>query len=304
MTTVSAMPELKARNVSPSGIEIAYERFGDPDAPPAVLVMGAGAQMINWPEGFCQALVDRGLQVIRFDTRDAGRSTHFFDAPVPDFAAALAGDLSTASYTLSDLAADTVGLLDALGLTGAHLVGSSMGGMIAQMIAIEYPERVRSLTSMMSTTGEPGVGEADFSLFAGLGAPPQDREAFVAWQVRALRLAASPGSKFDASAAAERAGRVFDRGYDALGMQRQGLAVVATGDRTARLRSLQVPTLVLHGAADIVCDVSGGRATAAAVPGAELVILEGMGHSLPQELWPELATRISEFVHRTETAAT
>ncbi|MFF4429496.1 alpha/beta fold hydrolase [Streptomyces sp. NPDC001513] len=294
------MPELKARKVGPSGIEVAYERFGPPGAPPVLLIMGAGAQMINWPEGFCQALVDRGLHVIRFDTRDAGQSTHFPDAPVPDFAAALAGDLSTASYTLSDLAADAVGLLDALGLDAAHLVGSSMGAMIAQMAAIEHPERVRSLTSMMSTTGEPGVGEADFSVFAELGGPPADREAFVDWQVRALRLAASPGFAFDEVIAAERAGRVFDRGYDALGMQRQGLAVVATGDRTERLRSLRVPTLVMHGDCDIVCDVSGGRATAAAVPGAELVILEGMGHHLPQGLWPELATRIAALVHRVE----
>ncbi|WP_327411988.1 alpha/beta fold hydrolase [Streptomyces sp. NBC_01233] len=256
--------------------------------------------MISWPEGFCQALVDRGLQVIRFDTRDTGRSTHFSDAPVPDFAAALAGDLSTASYTLFDMAADTVGLLDALGLADAHLVGSSMGGLIAQMAAIEHPERVRSLTSMMSTTGEPGVGEADFSVFAELGGPPGDREAFVDWQVRALRLAASPRFAFDAAAAAERAGRVFDRGYDALGMQRQGLAVVATGDRTERLRALRVPTLVMHGDSDVVCDVSGARATAAAVPGAELVILEGMGHNLPQQLWSELATHIATLVHRVE----
>ncbi|WP_405940886.1 alpha/beta fold hydrolase [Streptomyces sp. NBC_00207] len=294
------MPELKARNVGPSGIEIAYERFGAPGAPAALLITGAGAQMINWPEGFCQALVDRGLQVIRFDTRDTGRSTHFPDAPVPDFAAALAGDLSTASYTLSDMASDTVGLLDALGLADVHLIGASMGGMIAQMAAIEHPERVRSLTSMMSTTGEPGVGEADFSVFAELGGPPEDQEAFVDWQVRALRLAASPRHAFDAAAAAQRAGRVFDRGYDVLGMQRQGLAVVATGDRTERLRALRVPTLVMHGDSDIVCDVSGARATAAAVPGAELVILEGMGHNLPQQLWPELATHISALVHRVE----
>ncbi|MGX8907591.1 alpha/beta fold hydrolase [Streptomyces netropsis] len=294
------MPELKARNVGPFGIEIAYERLGAPDAPPVLLITGAGAQMINWPEGFCQALVDRGLQVIRFDTRDSGRSTHFPEAPVPDFPAALAGDLSTASYSLSDLAADTVGLLDALGLDGVHLVGTSMGAMIAQMVAIEHPDRARSLTSMMSTTGEPGVGEADFSVFAELGAPPQDRESFVEWQVRALRLAASPGFAFDAAAAAERSGRVFDRGYDALGMRRQALAVMATGDRTARLRTLRLPTLVMHGASDVVCDASGGRATAAAVPGAELVILEGMGHHLPQELWPELATRIATLVHRAE----
>ncbi|MFD4878107.1 alpha/beta fold hydrolase [Streptomyces sp. NPDC058420] len=298
------MPELTAHNVGPSGIDIAYERFGDPGAPPVLLIMGAGAQLINWPEGFCRELVDRGLHVIRFDTRDAGRSTHFPDAPVPDFPAALAGDFSSASYTLSDLAADSVGLLDALGLSGAHLVGSSMGGMIAQMIAIEYPDRVRSLTSMMSTTGQPGVGEADFSVFADLGAPPKDREAFIGWQVRALRLAASPSFPFDETAAAERSGRVFDRGYDPLGIQRQGLAVLATGDRTERLRTLRVPTLVVHGTADIVCDISGGHATADAIPDAELLILEGMGHGLPEELWPELATRIGELVLHADTVTT
>ncbi|MFE2886801.1 alpha/beta fold hydrolase [Streptomyces sp. NPDC059272] len=298
------MPELTAHDVGPSGIDIAYERLGDPGAPPVLLIMGAGAQLINWPEGFCRELVDRGLHVIRFDTRDAGRSTHFPDAPVPDFPAALAGDFSSASYTLSDLAADTVGLLDALGLTGAHLVGSSMGGMIAQMIAIEYPDRVRSLTSMMSTTGRPGVGEADFSVFADLGAPPRDREAFIDWQGRALRLAASPAFPFDETAAAERSGRVFDRGYDPLGIQRQGLAVLATGDRTERLRSLRVPTLVVHGIADIVCDISGGHATAAAVPDAEFLGLEGMGHGLPEELWPELASRIGESIHHAESVTT
>jgi pimeloyl-ACP methyl ester carboxylesterase len=297
------MSEMKALGVGPSGIDIAYERFGDPGAPPVLLVMGAGAQMIEWPDGFCRELVDRGLQVIRFDNRDAGRSTHFPDAPVPDFAAALAGDLSTASYSLSDMAADAVGLLDVLGIGAAHVVGASMGGMIAQVVAIEHPDRVRSLTSMMSTTGEPGVGEADFSLFAGLGPPPADREGFVDWYVRSKRITASPGFGFDEDEVAERGGRVHDRGYDALGIQRQGLAVVATGNRVERLRALRVPTLVVHGDADPVCGVDGGRATAAAVPGAELLVVDGMGHHLPRELWPVFAARVAGLVERAESVA-
>lgn len=295
------MPELDARNVGPSGINIAYERFGDPEAPPVLLVMGGGAQMINWPEEFCQELVDHGVQVIRFDNRDAGRSTHFSDAPLPDFTAALAGDVSTASYSLSDMADDAVGLLDVLGLESVHFVGASMGGMIAQVAAIEHPDRVRSLTSMMSTTGAPDVGQGDMSVFAEVGRPPQGREAFVEWHVRAMRIAASPEFEFDAAAAAERGGRIHDRGYDVLGFQRQGIAVLATGDLTPRLRKLRVPTLVVHGSADILCDISGGRATAAAIPAAELVIMDGMGHGLPRELWPELATRISELVDRAES---
>jgi pimeloyl-ACP methyl ester carboxylesterase len=294
------MPEMLARNVGPDGIEIAYETFGDDTAPPVVLIMGGGAQMISWPEGFCAELVRRGLRVIRFDNRDAGRSTRFPDGPEPDFAAAFAGDVSTATYTLSDLAADTVGLLDVLGIDGAHLVGASLGGMIAQLVAIEYPDRVRSLTSMMATTGERGVGEPDPSAFAGVGAPPAERAAFVEWYERAMRVAASPGFPFDDAAVAERAGQVFDRGYDAGGMRRQGIAVLATGDRTERLRTLRVPTLVVHGAADVLCDVGGGRATAAAIPGAELHVIDGMGHNLPRELWPDLATHIADLVTRAE----
>ena len=294
------MGEQKARNVGPSGIEIAYEMFGAPDAPPVLLIMGSGAQMINWPEGFCQELVDRGLRVIRFDNRDTGRSTRFPDAPEPDFPAAMAGDFTTATYTLSDLAADTVGLLDVLGVASAHLVGASLGAMIAQEAAIEHPDRVRSLTSMMASTGAPGVGKHDFSAFASIGAPPAERAAFIEWQVRAMRAGGSPAFEFDVAAATERAGRVFDRGYDVGGMHRQSIAVLATGDRTERLGSVRAATLVVHGGADILCDVSGGRATAAAIPGAELVIVDGMGHNLPRQLWPELATHIAGLVTRAE----
>jgi pimeloyl-ACP methyl ester carboxylesterase len=298
------MGEEKALNVGPSGIEMAYERFGNPGAPPVLLVMGGGAQMINWPEGFCAELVDRGMHVIRFDNRDTGRSSHFSDAPVPDLQAALAGDFSTVSYTLSDMAADTVGLLDVLGVDSAHLVGASLGGMVAQTIAIEYPSRVRSLTSMMSTTGDRNVGLPDFSAIGGLGAPPQDRQGYIDWVVRCFQVVGSPGFEFDGAGIADRAGLAYDRGHDPLGMARQGVAVLASGDRTARLRSLRVPTLVLHGTADVMCDVSGGRATATAIPGAELVTIDGMGHNLPRQLWPVIAAHIAELVHRTEVSTT
>ncbi|WP_018500258.1 alpha/beta fold hydrolase [Parafrankia discariae] len=297
------MNEETVRDVGPAGITVAYERFGDPLAPLVLLIMGGGAQMINWPEGFCAELAERGLYVIRFDSRDTGRSSHFTDGPVPDLGAALAGDLSSAAYTLSDMAADTVGLLDALGFRTAHLVGASLGGMVAQTVAIERPDRVRSLTSMMSTTGDRAVGQPDLARIAGLGRPPDERAGFVDWQVRALEAVSSPGFAFDDAAAAQRAGLAYDRGHDPLGIVRQSVAALASGDRTARLRSLRLPALVLHGVADVMCDVSGGRATAAAIPGAELVLIEGMGHGLPRELWPRLAGHIAGLVRRAEQGA-
>ena len=294
------MTEQLARDVGPSGIDVAYERFGDPAAPPVLLIMGGGAQMISWPDGFCTELARRGTQVIRFDSRDAGRSTHFPDGPAPDLRAALAGDYSSASYTLSDMAADTAGLLDVLGFEGVHVVGASLGGMVAQTMAIQYPARVRSLTSMMSTTGDPGVGQANVTALASLGPSPQDRPGYIDWQIRAFRVIGSPGFAFDEAAVADRAGRSWDRDHDPLGMLRQAVAVVASGDRTARLRELHLPALVLHGDSDNMCDVSGGRATAAAIPGAELVIFEGMGHSIPRELWPDITGRITGLVQRAE----
>jgi pimeloyl-ACP methyl ester carboxylesterase len=288
------MAEEIALSVGPSRVDLAYERLGDRTDPPVLLIMGGGAQLIAWPDGFCRELVRRGLQLIRFDSRDTGRSTHFPAGPDPDLGAALAGDYSSVSYTLSDMAADTVGLLDALGIGSAHVVGASLGGMVAQTMAIEAPDRVRSLTSMMSTTGDRSVGQADGAALAGLGAPPDDRAGYIDWQVRAFRIIGSPGFEFDEAAVADRAGRSWDRDRDrAAGMLRQAVAVLASGDRTGPLAGLEVQTLVIHGADDTMCDVSGGRATAAAIPGAELVIYPGMGHSLPRELWPELAGRIA-----------
>lgn len=292
----------RASKVGPAGIDIAYQRLGKPDAPAVLLIMGLAAQSIAWPDAFCQALVDRGLQVIRFDNRDAGLSTHITEAPPPNLPAALAGDLSSVSYTLSDMAADTVGLLDVLGFEKAHVAGASMGGAIAQTIAIEHPNRVHSLTSMMSTTGNMSVGQPSPEVLRELFSGPRatTREEVIQQMVRAFRAVGSPGFPADEQEVAERAGRAYDRSYDPIGVARQAIASVASGDRTERLRHLQVRTLVIHGLADRMCDVSGGRATAEAIPGAELVLIEGMGHDLPPGLRSQLAERIAEFVWSAE----
>ncbi len=290
-----------ARAVGPADIDIAYERFGDPELPLVLLAMGLGTQMLGWPDGFCDALVGHGVHVVRFDNRDIGLSTHLTDAPIPDVRAALTGDTSSASYRLSDMAADTIGLLDALGVDSAHLVGASMGGMIAQTAAIEYPERVRSLTSIMSTTGDPSVGQATQRAIAALLSPPAStREQAIDRTVSIVRVIGSPGFELDEADLRWRTGLAYDRANDPLGVGRQLVAIAASGDRTAALRSVTVPTLVIHGADDPLVDVSGGQATARAIPGAELVVFDGMGHHLPRELWGEIARRIGELVARAE----
>ncbi len=292
----------KVQHVGPSGIDMVYQRFGNPASPPVFLIMGGGAQMIAWPDGFCMNLVDRGLQVVRFDNRDAGLSTHFTDAPKPDFPAVMAGDFSTVSYTLSDMAADTVGLMDALGFDKVHLVGASMGGMIAQTAAIEYPSRIKSLTSMMSTTGNPSVGQPDYSVFSRLGAPPyDDRPGYIHWRVRALKAIGASGYPFDEEAAIKNAGLSWDRDHDPFGLVRQSVAALKSGDRTQLLHNLHVPTLVIHGKSDKMIDVSGGIATAEAIPDARLVLFDGMGHGLPQPLWTEMTSLIADLVLQAET---
>lgn len=292
-----------ARGVGPDRLDIAYERFGDSSLSPVLLLMGLGTQMLGWPGGFCDALVARGLHVVRFDNRDIGLSSHMTDAPAPDLAAIFRGDTSSASYTLSGMAGDTLGLLDALGLESAHLVGASMGGMIAQLVAVRSPERVRSLTSIMSTTGDPGVGRpSDAATGVLLAAPANDRESAIERAVDTYRVIGSPGFEFDEPALRERAGLSFDRAYDPAGVARQLAAILTTPDRTPDLGKVDVPALVVHGAQDQLVDVSGGRATAAAIPGAELMVVEGMGHDLPRAVWPRLIDAVTALVERAEAA--
>src|SRR3954447_6215147 len=282
-------------------IELAYETFGDPADVPLLLVMGLATQMIGWPDDFCRGLADEGLFVVRFDNRDIGLSTHLHAAGAPDVMAVLGGDASSVAYGLGDLADDTVGLLDALGLESAHLVGASMGGMISQLVAIRYPERVRSLTSIMSTTGDPSVGApAEAALALLLSPPATDRDGAVQRAVDTYRVIGSPGFEFDETGLRDRAGLSFDRAYDPAGVARQLAAILTTPDRTADLAKVSVPTLVIHGEHDALVDVSGGRATAAAVPGSELLVVDGMGHDLPREMWPEILDRISGLVERAE----
>jgi pimeloyl-ACP methyl ester carboxylesterase len=292
------------RRADAGKIQIAYETFGSPTDPPVLLVMGLATQMLAWPDEFCAGLAERGLFVVRFDNRDVGLSTHLHDAPTPDVMAAFGGDTSSASYTLSDMAGDTVGLLDALGIDSAHLVGASMGGMIAQTVAIEHPERVRSLTSIMSTTGDRAVGAASEAALSVLIAPPaSDREGAIQRTIDTYKVIGSPGFDFDEAVVRERAGVAFDRSHDPIGVGRQLMAILASPDRTPRLKKIKVPTVVIHGAEDPLVNISGGRATAAAIPDAELVVIEGMGHDLPRGVWPQVTDLIVGLVERVEKTA-
>jgi pimeloyl-ACP methyl ester carboxylesterase len=283
-------------------VTLAYETFGDRQHPPVVMIMGLGAQMIVWPEELCRALAEAGHFVVRFDNRDAGESTHMHAAGMPDLRACLEGDASSASYDLVAMAADTIGLLDALGIESAHLVGASMGGMIAQTAAARHPERVRSLTSIMSTTGERSVSQSTPEAAAVLTEPAaRSREEAVERAPRLARVIGSPGFPLDEDAVRARAGLSWDRGVDPPGFARQFAAIVASGDRTEMLRSLRVPALVFHGEDDPLLPVAGGRATAAAIEGAELITVPGMGHDLPRAVWPRLVDAIGALVARAES---
>jgi pimeloyl-ACP methyl ester carboxylesterase len=283
------------RTAAVGEVELAYQTLGNVGDAPLLLVMGLGAQMILWPDRFCELLAARGFFVVRFDNRDCGRSTVLDRPGALSLATALAGRRDGAPYTLSELAADAAGLLDQLGIETAHLVGASLGGMVAQTLAIERPERVLSLASIMSTTGELSVGQATAEAREVLMTRPplDDRAAFVAASAAARAVIGSPGLERDDAWTREIAGRSFDRGVWPEGTLRQLVAIIASGDRTAALRRLDVPTVVIHGAADPLISPSGGEATAAAIPGAELVLIEGMGHDLPPASWEPIVAAIT-----------
>ena len=288
MSTVQHTP---VRN----GVRLAYETAGPADGTPLLLVHGLATQMLLFADDLVADLVARGFFVVRFDNRDIGLSTHLHDAPKPDLRAALkAGDTSTAAYRLEDMADDVVGLLDHLGLPAAHVLGVSMGGMVAQTLALEHPDRVLSLTSVMSTPG-PRIGPPTREASAVLLAPPAtSREEAVEGLLTFYRVVGSPAHELDEAWLREAAGASYDRAYDPGGVARQLMAIHASGDRTERLGSVRVPTLVVHGEDDPLIGVAAARATAEAIPGARLLVLPGMGHDLPRELWPTLVDALVE----------
>lgn len=278
-----------------TGIELEYETFGPPDRPTMLFVMGLGAQMIAWDDGFCERFVERGLHVVRFDNRDCGLSTGFDGQavdPMAVIAKVMAGEAPPpVPYTLSDMAADAVGLLDHLGVDAAHVMGASMGGMIVQTMAIEHPERVRTMTSVMSMPGDPAVGGATpEARTALLAPPPTDREAFIAAANRSLVWASKRYG--DADRLRSNAARAFDRAFRPEGVVRQLAAIYADGDRSERLARIDAPTLVVHGRDDTLIAPSGGERTAEVVPGATLVLFDDMGHDLPEPLWPDIVDAV------------
>jgi pimeloyl-ACP methyl ester carboxylesterase len=275
-----------------NGLELEYDTFGDPAAAPMLLVMGLATQMIAWREELCRSLAGRGFHVVRFDNRDVGLSTKFDELGLPDLAQVMTGGVAP-PYTLDDMAADAAGLLDALGIPSAHVVGASMGGYIAQLLAVNRPEKVLTLTSIMSGVGGGDAVSASAEVMAALMAPPPtDREGLIEVRVRTSQLIGSPGY-FDEQRARELQTEAVDRSVSLAGTVRQFAAIMAAPSRRAALGRLQVPTLVIHGDADPLVPVENGRITAAAVPGAKLLVLPGMGHDLPPQLWPQIIDAIA-----------
>jgi pimeloyl-ACP methyl ester carboxylesterase len=277
------------------GIQLCYDGFGDPADPPVLLIPGLGQQLHSWPDGFAAELAARGLRVVRFDNRDVGRSTHM-DYPAPNPIAVLRGGNHPRQYHLGDMARDTVGLLDALGYRDAHLVGISMGGMIAQTVAAQYPGRVRTLTSIMSNTGAPRIGRPAPSTWWRMATarPPRNRMEAIDGAVKIFKHIGSHGYPFDEGWVREKAGVAWDRDPTSDGVTRQLAGVFASGDRTAEIGAIEVPTLVIHGDRDRMVHPTGGVATARAIPRAKFVTMPGMGHDLPSGAWGRILDLIAD----------
>ena len=293
---MALMPQASANNIN-----IEYESFGDSANPTILLVMGLGMQLIAWPEQFCSELASRGYHVIRYDNRDTGFSTKFDNEKSPSVISLMFCSMLRlpvrVPYTLRDMADDAVGLLDAIGVDAAHIVGASMGGMIAQNIAASHPHRVRSLTSIMSTSGHRSLPGADPLVARHLfrsRPTSNDREAVIAHNIRTIELIGSPAYPVDEETRREMASISFDRCFFPSGFTRHVGAIVHDGDRRDRLRKIAAPTLVIHGREDPLVPLAGGRDTAKHIPGAQLEIIDGMGHNLPVELWPRIINRIAD----------
>lgn len=297
--------------VTGNGIELYYETHGAEGGEPLLLIMGLGAQMTRWPAGFIQILVERGFRVIAYDNRDCGLSQKF-DAAGPAnmqavYGALMKGEKPDVPYLVADMAADGVGLLDALGVQRAHVVGASMGGMIAQMIAATYPERVLSLTSIMSTTGNPALPPAKPEAMARLATPAPDPkadfEAFIAYGVESGKIIGSPAYPADEAEQRANLKADYERSFYPVGTGRQMAAIVASGDRRAALAGITAPTTVIHGADDPLVPLTGGEDTAATIPGAQLHVIPGMGHNMPKELWVQIADLIEAATKRASVGA-
>ena len=285
------------RSASVGDIELCYEELGDPGGEPMLLVMGLGAQMILWDRAFCDLLGERGYRVIRFDNRDVGRSTHL-RAPVPSRTAMLFGG-GRPAYRLGDMAADAVGLLDALDIESAHVVGASMGGMITQVVGYEHPERARSLGLIMTHSGHRVKATPTWRAFGALLArPASDREGMIESMQRVFKIIGSPDYPMDPAQFRALAEVTWERGYDAAGTARQLHAITASGNRTRRLATISAPTVVVHGTRDPLVRPSNGKLIARTIPGAELLLLDGMGHDLPEPLWPRIIDAVDRNAKR------
>ena len=286
-----------------NGIQLCWDSFGDPDDPPLLLIMGLASQMIAWDEEFCARIAARGYRVVRFDNRDIGRSTRFTEAGIPDVGAAMMAALRgepvpAAPYTLQDMANDAIGLLDALGIDRAHVVGASMGGAIAQTMAIQSPARLRTVTSIMATTGAPGLPPPTPAALAVLFKPaPADEAAYIESYAQTWKVLRAGSFPEEESRDPERARRLFARGLNPAGVSRQLAAIFASGSRQAALRSVRVPLLVIHGEADPLVPLACGVDTANSVPGAKIKTIPGMGHALPRSVWPPVIDAIAAHAH-------